>query len=87
MICPKCNAPNKIIDVKNTYSTYIDFNHRYLQCANCGSTFQSFEKIKLNTVTEPPEEIKDLFPNNKYRKEDIYLKFKDKPKDNNRKAS
>lgn len=87
MTCKNCNAPNKLIEVKNTYSGYVDFNHRMLQCTNCGYTFQSFENIKIETMIPPPEEIKDLFPNKVYKKADIYLKFKDKPKDNNRKAS
>lgn len=78
MTCPKCNAPNKVIEVKNTYSGYVEFNHRFLMCTNCGYSGQSFEKFDLNTLVAPPENIKHLFPNKVYHKADVYLKFKDK---------
>ncbi len=87
MICPKCNAPNKLLDVKNTYSAYVEFNHRYEQCTNCGYSFQTFEKPSLETLIPPPEEIKHLFPNKVFKPSDVYLKFKDKPKNLDKKAS
>lgn len=82
MTCPKCNAPNKLLDVKNTYSAYVDFNHRFEQCLNCGYSFQTFEKPKPETLIPPPEEIAHLFPNKPFKKADVYLKFRDKKQDN-----
>jgi len=52
MKCPECKSPNSLIRTIGTKADAETFNHRYIECTVCLTSWQSAEYIMPDTVVK-----------------------------------